>query len=226
MPTISRKTRRVVLTAVLAVTMLVAFASLGGVSVATSAIGAAQYQYGKKVTICHKGKVTISIAVAAWPAHLRHGDTEGACPEGAQPAKAKKVKAKNVKAAKAVEQRRTAKAAETKTTTKSKQAGNAAGKVDRSESTAEPSSPKSGETQGKGPKAKEGPSAGTRGGQPASQKPKNEKGQKARPTPASPPAGGPPASSPGNGGGQGGPGNGSGNGAGPGRGNGNGNGRN
>jgi hypothetical protein len=45
---------------------------------------AAQYQYGKKVTICHRtgsGKrVTITISRNALPAHLRHGDTTGPCP--------------------------------------------------------------------------------------------------------------------------------------------------
>ncbi len=40
---------------------------------------AAQAQYGQpKVTICHKGH-TITISQAALPAHLRHGDTVGAC---------------------------------------------------------------------------------------------------------------------------------------------------
>jgi hypothetical protein len=40
---------------------------------------AAQAQYGQpKVTICHKGH-TITIAEPALPAHLRHGDTRGAC---------------------------------------------------------------------------------------------------------------------------------------------------
>ena len=32
-----------------------------------------------KVTICHKGRVTISIGAPAKPAHLRHGDRPGAC---------------------------------------------------------------------------------------------------------------------------------------------------
>ncbi len=34
---------------------------------------------GEKVTICHKGKNTLSISVDAWPAHAAHGDTLGAC---------------------------------------------------------------------------------------------------------------------------------------------------
>jgi len=42
---------------------------------------AAQYQYGKqKVTLCHKGKKTITVGAPAVKAHLRHGDTLGRCP--------------------------------------------------------------------------------------------------------------------------------------------------
>jgi hypothetical protein len=33
-----------------------------------------------KVSLCHKGKTTISVGVSAVPAHLAHGDTLGACP--------------------------------------------------------------------------------------------------------------------------------------------------
>ena len=79
-----------------AVAALFVFAALGGVGVGQSAIGAAQYQYGKKITICHKAgphgkRVTITISVNAWPAHKRHGDTEGACPTqaGTQSSKGK-----------------------------------------------------------------------------------------------------------------------------------------
>jgi hypothetical protein len=32
-----------------------------------------------KVTICHKGRVTISVGAPAQPAHLRHGDSLGPC---------------------------------------------------------------------------------------------------------------------------------------------------
>ena len=35
----------------------------------------------QKITICHKGH-TITISTSALPAHLRHGDTVGACPAG------------------------------------------------------------------------------------------------------------------------------------------------
>jgi hypothetical protein len=34
----------------------------------------------EKVTLCHKGKNTITVGAAAVPAHLRHGDTIGPCP--------------------------------------------------------------------------------------------------------------------------------------------------
>jgi hypothetical protein len=34
---------------------------------------------GHKITICHKGKNTITIDVSAWPAHQAHGDTCGPC---------------------------------------------------------------------------------------------------------------------------------------------------
>ncbi len=32
-----------------------------------------------KVTLCHKGRKTITVSAAAVPAHLAHGDTLGAC---------------------------------------------------------------------------------------------------------------------------------------------------
>jgi hypothetical protein len=36
-------------------------------------------QTGKKQTICHKGKNTITVSVHALPAHKAHGDTVGPC---------------------------------------------------------------------------------------------------------------------------------------------------
>lgn len=75
----NNRRRRIAAAAAVAVVASTAFALLGGVGLAQSAIGLAQYQYGKKVTICHKGKKTVSVSVRAWPAHKRHGDTEGAC---------------------------------------------------------------------------------------------------------------------------------------------------
>jgi hypothetical protein len=47
---------------------------------AAKTASAAQYQYANKATVCHKGKKTISIGKPAVKAHLRHGDTLGACP--------------------------------------------------------------------------------------------------------------------------------------------------
>jgi hypothetical protein len=35
----------------------------------------------EKVTICHKGKKTITVGKPALKAHLKHGDTVGPCPE-------------------------------------------------------------------------------------------------------------------------------------------------
>lgn len=93
---------RVIAASVAASAAIVAFAALGGVGLAQTAIALAQYQYGQgiqsqagtKVTICHKGRNTITVSVNAWPAHLRHGDTEGAClvVETAAAGKAKKPK--------------------------------------------------------------------------------------------------------------------------------------
>ena len=98
--------RRAAIAAALATSLLVAFAALGGVGAAQSAISAAQYQYGKKVTICHKGN-TISVGKAAEPAHVRHGDSVGTCAA----AKAKKAKAAKAKAAAAKAKAEQAKAA-------------------------------------------------------------------------------------------------------------------
>ena len=94
---VPRKVSRIAVAATLVTCMLTTFAALGGVSsAAQGAISAVQGQYGKKVTICHKGK-TITVSKKALPAHLRHGDTVGTCAE----AKAKKAKIAKAKAAKA-----------------------------------------------------------------------------------------------------------------------------
>lgn len=84
----SRRPRGMIAAGAAAVAALFAFAALGGVGVGQSAIGAAQYK-APKITICHKAgpngkRVTITISANAWPAHRRHGDTLGACPQ-AQP---------------------------------------------------------------------------------------------------------------------------------------------
>lgn len=95
-----KKTPRIAAASVLVACMLVAVAALGGVSHAQN-VTPAQDAYGKKVTICHKGKKTISISKSAWPAHQRHGDTLGSCSSAAaKKAKAAKIKAAKIKAAK------------------------------------------------------------------------------------------------------------------------------
>ena len=87
-----RKGPRIAAAATLAACMVTMFAVLGGVGSAQSSVSAGQYQYGAKVTICHKGKNTITVGKAAVPAHLRHGDTIGTC-AAAKAKKAKKAKA-------------------------------------------------------------------------------------------------------------------------------------
>ena len=118
-----KKSPRIAAAAAMVVCMLVAVAALGGVGYAQTS--SAEKAYGKKVTICHKGKKTISIAKAAWPAHQRHGDTLGTCASAAaKAAKAKKAKAAKAKAAKAKAEAAKAKGAEKKAEKKPEQAGN------------------------------------------------------------------------------------------------------
>lgn len=93
----SRKTPRLAAAIAVAACMVLAFAALGGVGLAQTSGGPGEGQYGKKVTVCHKGKKTLSIGKPALPAHLRHGDQAGTC---AAVAKAKKAKAAKIKAAK------------------------------------------------------------------------------------------------------------------------------
>lgn len=116
--------RKRLATAFALVTGIVAlFVALGGVGVAQSAVGAAHGQYGKKATVCHKGKKTISIGKAAVAAHLRHGDTVGTCANArAKAAKAKAAKAAKAKAAKAAKAKK-AKAAKAAKAEKAAKAG-------------------------------------------------------------------------------------------------------
>ena len=97
----NQRTSRITAAAVLATSLVAAFATLGGVGIAKGAISAVQYQYGPKVTICHKGK-TVTIGKSAVPAHVRnHGDTIGSCSsEAAKAKKAKHAKAEHAKKAK------------------------------------------------------------------------------------------------------------------------------
>jgi hypothetical protein len=91
---------RVALATVLTVVLVLAVAALAGASPGKGKPGkpgkpgkkdapsTAQYQYGPsgkqygktKVTLCHKGKKTITVGAPAVKAHMRHGDTLGRCP--------------------------------------------------------------------------------------------------------------------------------------------------
>jgi hypothetical protein len=86
----SKRSRTILGLAVVGVSLVVS-ASLAGIGFArVSSTSAEQYQYGK-VTVCHKTgskkhpHQTITISQNALKAHLKHGDTLGACPTTAPP---------------------------------------------------------------------------------------------------------------------------------------------
>jgi hypothetical protein len=105
----------------LTVVLLVGLSAVGGMSYAASTVRRATHdggwtkvtsaegQYGHKVKMCHKGK-TIDVDEHAVPAHLKQGDTRGACKAPGKPAtRAKKAKAKQHKASKPAPKKHAAK---------------------------------------------------------------------------------------------------------------------
>jgi hypothetical protein len=97
--------RRLGVTTIVALVAIAAFAVVGGTGLARGLAKPFKAQYGPgqytgKVTICHKGHVTIRVSLHAWAAHRdRHGDTMGTCSSAAAKA-AKLKKAKHAKATK------------------------------------------------------------------------------------------------------------------------------
>ena len=91
----AKRAQRMGFAAALSAAALVSLGLLAGVGFAGSSVSAAQYQYGPKgkTTICHKGK-TITVGNPAVKAHLKHGDTVGACAADVRKAKAKAKAAK------------------------------------------------------------------------------------------------------------------------------------
>jgi hypothetical protein len=77
---VNQQNRRIALAGLLS-TVVVAFVALGAVGLASGSTSSAQAQYapGTKVTLCHKGKNTITVSQNALKAHLAHGDTVGPC---------------------------------------------------------------------------------------------------------------------------------------------------
>ena len=62
--------------------LIVYLALLAGMTPDASARGKGSIDKGTsdyKITLCHKGHVTITVDEHAWPAHERHGDVRGAC---------------------------------------------------------------------------------------------------------------------------------------------------
>jgi hypothetical protein len=101
---LNSQNRRVLSAVAVTAALLVPLGIFGGPALARSASSAAEYQYGPsgqqyKVTICHrthgkKGSHTIRVGAPAVKAHLKHGDSLGACPATAAQQAAKHGKAK------------------------------------------------------------------------------------------------------------------------------------
>jgi hypothetical protein len=81
---------RAALAVAAALFVLVTLGLMAGVGFAKDSSSSESYEYGggEKVTICHhtgstkNPTVTITVSKNAVPAHLKHGDTLGPCPDG------------------------------------------------------------------------------------------------------------------------------------------------
>jgi len=143
-----RRSARIGLTGALSALVVVSLVAAGGVGFARNSVSAGQYQYGKKVTICHKGKVTITISRSALPAHLAHGDKLGPCDENAK----KKKKKKQQQVAKEKAEQKAEKAKEKAEQAKEKaedKAEKADAKKEKAEEKAEKKEEKKGDDHGK-----------------------------------------------------------------------------
>jgi hypothetical protein len=90
----SPRTIRVASAGTAAAALLAAFAAVAGAGLSSTSSSASEYEYGpgghqygkQKVTLCHHTHskkhptVTITVGAPAVKAHLKHGDTVGACP--------------------------------------------------------------------------------------------------------------------------------------------------
>jgi hypothetical protein len=89
----SPRTIRLASAGTAAAALLAAFAAVAGAGLSSNSSSASEYQYGpgshqygQKVTLCHlthskkHPSVTITVGAAAVAAHLKKGDTVGACP--------------------------------------------------------------------------------------------------------------------------------------------------
>ena len=97
----SPRTIRLASAGTAAAALLAAFATVAGAGLSSTSSSASEYQYGpgghqygkQKVTLCHHTHskkhplVTITVGAPAVAAHLKHGDTVGACPAVAPAAK-------------------------------------------------------------------------------------------------------------------------------------------
>jgi uncharacterized membrane protein YgcG len=99
----SPRTIRIASAGTAAAALLAAFAAVAGAGLQSTSSSASEYQYGpgshqygQKVTLCHHTHskkhpwVTITVGAPAVKAHLKHGDTPGACPAVVPAANTKK----------------------------------------------------------------------------------------------------------------------------------------